>query len=72
MDEKYAQSDSLLALDEALEKLEQKDKVKADVVKLRYFAGLTIEETARVMGLSAATAKRYWVYARARLLQEIG
>jgi RNA polymerase sigma factor (TIGR02999 family) len=71
-DEQYVQSDSLLALDEALEKLEQKDKVKADVVKLRYFAGLTIEETAKVMGLSPATAKRYWVYARARLLQEIG
>ena len=71
-DEKYGWSDELLALDEALEKLEQRDQIKADVVKLRYFAGLTIEETAKVMGLSPATAKRYWAYARARLLQEIG
>jgi len=71
-DEEYGWSDELLALDEALEKLEQRDQVKADVVKLRYFAGLTIEETAKVMGLSPATAKRYWAYARARLLQEIG
>jgi len=71
-DEKYGQSDSLLALDEALVKLEQRDQIKANVVKLRYFAGLTIEETAKVMGLSPATAKRYWAYARAQLLQEIG
>lgn len=71
-DGKYDQSDELLALDGALEKLEQRDQVKADVVKLRYFAGLTIEETAKVMGLSPATAKRYWAYARALLLQEIG
>ena len=72
MDEKYVKSDELLSLDEALAKLEQRDKVKADVVKLRYFAGLTIEETAKVMGLSPATTKRYWIYARARLLQEMG
>ena len=70
--EKLDQSDELLALDGALEKLEQRDKTKAEVVKLRYFAGLTIEETAKVMGLSRATAKRYWAYARAQLLQEMG
>ncbi|MCX5645091.1 MAG: sigma-70 family RNA polymerase sigma factor [Phycisphaerae bacterium] len=65
-------ADNLLALDEALEKLSQKDKVKADVVKLRYFAGLTIEQTADVLGFSPNTAKRCWAYARAWLLQEIG
>ena len=65
-------SDNLLALDQALEKLSQRDKVKADVVKLRYFAGLTIEQTAEVLGFSPNTAKRCWAYARAWLLQEIG
>jgi len=62
----------LLALDEALEKLSQQDKIKADVVKLRYFAGLTIEQTAEVLGVSRNTTKRCWAYARAWLLQEIG
>ncbi|MBP7049867.1 MAG: sigma-70 family RNA polymerase sigma factor [Phycisphaerae bacterium] len=62
----------LLALDEALEKLSRQDKIKADVVKLRYFAGLTIEQTAEVLGFSRNTAKRCWAYARAWLLQEIG
>ena len=65
-------SDNLLALDEALERLSQKDKVKADVVKLRYFTGLTIEQTADVLGISPNTVKRYCAYARAWLLQEIG
>jgi len=61
----------LLALDEALEKLSKKDKVKADLVKLRYFAGLTIGQTAEILGISATTAKRYWAYARAWLLREV-
>ena len=65
-------SASLLALDQALETLSQKDKVKADVVKLRYFTGLTIEQTAEVLGLSPNTVKRVWAYARAWLLQEMG
>jgi len=64
-------SDNLLALDHALNALSQKDKVKAEVVKLRYFAGLTIEQTADVLGISRNTTKRYWAYARAWLLQEI-
>jgi RNA polymerase sigma factor (TIGR02999 family) len=63
---------NLVALDEALQKLAEKDKVKADVVKLRYFTGLTIEQTAEVLALSPNTVKRYWAYARAWLLQEIG
>jgi len=65
-------SDDLVALDEALKKFSEKDKVKAELVKLRYFAGLTIEQAAEVMGISTATAKRYWAYARAWLMREIG
>jgi len=64
-------SDDVLALDEALAKLEQHDKAKADVVKLRYSTGLTIEETAAVLGISEPTVKRYWSYARVWLLREI-
>jgi RNA polymerase sigma factor (TIGR02999 family) len=63
--------DDLLALDEALEKLAAKDRVKAELVMLRYFAGLTMEQTAEELGISLATANRYWNYARAWLYQEI-
>jgi len=65
-------ADNLLALDEALERLAETDKVKADLVKLRYFAGLTVEQAAEVLDISPTTAKRYWAYARAWLLQTIG
>ncbi|MHC4642477.1 MAG: sigma-70 family RNA polymerase sigma factor [Planctomycetota bacterium] len=64
--------DDLIALDDALTKLTKKDKVKSDLVKLRFFAGLTIEQTAEFLGISEATAKRYWTYARAWLNREIG
>ena len=64
-------SDDLLALDAALEKLAAKDAKKAEVVKLRYFAGLTLEQTAESLGISLATANRWWNYARAWLHQEI-
>lgn len=63
--------EDLLALDEALDKLASKDPVKAELVKLRYFAGMTIEEAAAALGISNATAKRYWTYARAWLFQAI-
>jgi RNA polymerase sigma factor (TIGR02999 family) len=59
--------DDLLALDEALTKLAEKDPVKADLVKLRYFAGLTADQAAAALGISASTADRYWTYARAWL-----
>ena len=59
--------DDLLALDEALAALETKDKLKADVVKLRFFAGLTVPETAAALGISASTVDNYWGYARAWL-----
>ena len=61
----------LFALDEALEKLSRKDRGKADLVKLRYFAGLTVEQAAQTLGISTVTAKRYWVYARAWLTREM-
>ncbi|UCG58180.1 MAG: sigma-70 family RNA polymerase sigma factor [Phycisphaerales bacterium] len=64
-------SDELLALNEALQKLEKKDKVKADLVKLRYFAGLTSQQAAQVLGISHSTADEYWAYARACLRVEI-
>jgi RNA polymerase sigma factor (TIGR02999 family) len=61
----------LLALDEALEKLAREDPVKAKLVKLRYFAGLTVEQAGKILGVSRATADRYWTYARAWLYREI-
>jgi RNA polymerase sigma factor (TIGR02999 family) len=63
--------EQILAVNEALEKLAAQDKQKAELVKLRYFAGMTIEEVADVLGISSGTAKRHWAYARAWLAQEI-
>jgi RNA polymerase sigma factor (TIGR02999 family) len=66
------QADSdLLALDEALEQLALKDPVKAELVGLRVFAGLTLAQAAEILGLSTSTADRYWAYARAWLRVEI-
>jgi len=62
----------LLALNEALSKLEQRDEEMAQVVKLRYFAGLSVEETAQSLGVSARTVNRHWTGARAWLLRELG
>jgi RNA polymerase sigma factor (TIGR02999 family) len=61
----------VLALHEALERFERIDPLKADLVKLRYFAGLTIPEAADALGISATTADRYWSYARAWLHTEL-
>jgi RNA polymerase sigma factor (TIGR02999 family) len=61
----------LIALDEALEKLAKLDKVKADLVKLRYFAGLTLEQAAGLLNLPERTAKRYWAHARAWLYRQV-
>jgi RNA polymerase sigma factor (TIGR02999 family) len=60
-------ADDLLAIDEALAALETHDVTKARLVKLRFFAGLTIDEAADALDISRATAKRHWVYARAWL-----
>lgn len=64
-------SEDMIALDEALEKLSRKDNVSADLVKLRYFAGLTSQQAAKVLGISHNTADAYWAYARAWLRLEM-
>jgi RNA polymerase sigma factor (TIGR02999 family) len=64
-------SDDLIALDEALDRLAEMDRAKADLVKLRYFAGLTLEQAAAVLNLPERTAKRYWAHARAWLYKQI-
>lgn len=61
----------LIALDEALDKLAKLDKVKADLIKLRYFAGLTGKQAANVLGISPSTADEHWAYVRAWLRLEI-
>ena len=63
--------DELLALDDALAKLAKEDPVKANLVKLRCFAGLSHQEAAQALGISRATADRYWVYAKTHLYCEI-
>lgn len=64
-------STNIIALDEALTKLAAEEPVIAELVKLRYFAGLTIEQAAKVLGITSRTANRYWAYARAWLYREI-
>jgi len=64
-------SDDLLALDEALTELAEKDVAKAELVKLRYFAGLTLEQASQVLDISPSTAQRYWVYAKAWLFRRV-
>ena len=66
-----ADGNQLLALSEALDKLAVQHKPEAELVKLRYFVGLTIEEAAEVLGISPRTAKYYWTHARAWLYKEI-
>jgi RNA polymerase sigma factor (TIGR02999 family) len=64
-------SEDMIALDEALTKLAEMDKVKAELVKLRYFAGLTVEQAAQALGFSETTAKEHWRFARAWLFRQI-
>ena len=66
-----ANDDELLAVHDALDKLAAEDSKKAELAKLRYFVGMTFEEAAEVLGISVATAKRYWAYARAFLYEEM-
>jgi DNA-directed RNA polymerase specialized sigma24 family protein len=61
----------LLALDEALTKLAKESPARAELVKLRFFAGLTTSEASEVLGVSLATAERYWTYARTWLYAEL-
>jgi RNA polymerase sigma factor (TIGR02999 family) len=63
--------EQLLALDEALRQFELEDPLKAQLVKLRYFAGLPLVDAAAAMGISLATAKRHWVYSRSWLYGKV-
>ena len=67
----HVQPDELLALNDALDRFALQDRPKAELVKLRYFVGLTIEEAAEILGISQPTAKRHWTFARAWLYAEI-
>jgi len=63
--------DNLIAIDEALEKLDQDDKLAAGLVKLRFFAGLSLKEAAESLGVAQRTAERQWAYARAWLYNQL-
>src|SRR5262249_44132006 len=75
LDEAVAYADEpsadLLALNEALDQLAREDPAKAELVKLRYFTGLSVTEAAEVLGISRATADRYWGYAKVWLYHAI-
>lgn len=66
-----AKDEELLDMNEALEKFVALDPQKAELVKLRYFVGLTIDESAQILGISVPTAKRWWAYSRAWLYRQI-
>ena len=66
-----APDDQLLALNEALDRFAALEPQQAELIKLRYFVGLKIEEAAGILGISEATAKRWWAYARAWLFHEV-
>ncbi len=63
--------EDLIALNQALDKLASEDPMKAELVKLRFFGGLTMPEIAKLMKISLATAERYWTYARTWLYAEL-
>jgi len=63
--------EDVIALDEALTKLGEQEPAVAELVKIRYFAGLTLDQAAEILGVSRRTADRYWAYARAWLYKEI-
>jgi RNA polymerase sigma factor (TIGR02999 family) len=67
-----ATDEQVLALDEVLQQLEQQNRPCADLVKLRFYAGLTMEEAASALGISSRTAHRHWAFARAWLYNALG
>jgi len=71
IDAQSLQGEDIVAVSDALQKLEQRDRTKAELVKLRYFAGLTLTEAAEVLGVSRATADRYWACAKVWLYREL-
>lgn len=66
------QDDDIIAVSEALDRFSELESEKADLVKLRYFVGMTLEEAAEALGVSERTAHRWWAYARAWLKTETG
>jgi RNA polymerase sigma factor (TIGR02999 family) len=68
----FEKAEELIALDEALDELAALDPVKADLVKLRFFVGLSMEESALALGISLRTAERNWAYAKAWLHRQVG
>jgi RNA polymerase sigma factor (TIGR02999 family) len=66
-----ADDDQLLAINDALDKLAVQNRLEAELVKLRYFVGMSLEEVAEVLGISARTADNYWAHARAWLFREL-
>ncbi len=66
-----ADPDTLLLVNEALDRLAERDPVKAELVKLRFVVGMSNEEAAAVLNLSVPTVKRYWTFARAWMFEEI-
>lgn len=66
-----SRDEALLAMDEALERFEAVDPRKAELVKLRYFVGMTFDEAAAALGIAVPTAKQWWAYARAWLAVEM-
>jgi len=66
-----ADDDTLLLVSEALDKLAQEDPKAAEIVKLRFFAGLTLEQAGLILGFTERTAKRHWAFARAWLFEEL-
>lgn len=67
----FERAEELIALDEALSRLSLEDPPVGELVKLRFFAGLTLDQAAKVMGISRRTVARYWDYGRVRLLHEM-
>ncbi len=67
----HADDDRLLQIDDAIQRLAEKDKQAADLIKLRFFAGMTNAEAARSLGLAERTANRIWAYSRAWLMAEL-
>ena len=66
-----APDDQLLALNDALDRFAKLEPQQAELVKLRYFVGLKIDEAAQILGISEATAKRWWTYSRAWLFDQV-
>jgi RNA polymerase sigma factor (TIGR02999 family) len=67
----HSDDDTLIRVDDALRKLAREDAIKAELVKLRFFIGLSIAQAGKALGLSESTAKRYWAYSRAWLYEEL-